>query len=54
MNDFNVWLNVIEQIVKILKIRFPNLTVEETTKIAHSIIATTKAELDKQSSDRKE
>jgi hypothetical protein len=34
MSDFNQWLAAVEKVVAILKTRFPNLTTEETLRIA--------------------
>ena len=33
-----VWLRCVEEIAGVIKLRFPNLTVEETLKLSHDII----------------
>lgn len=35
-----IWSEMTEAVVKVLKLRFPNLTVEETVKLTHEIIDT--------------
>jgi hypothetical protein len=34
MSDFDQWMASVERVVTVLKQRFPNLTVEETLKLA--------------------
>lgn len=45
--DFNIWIEVIEEVAKIIKTRFPNLTTEDTIKITNSIVATVRLTLDR-------
>ena len=44
---FDTWLNCIEKIADFIKIRFPNLNVSETQRIAHSLVTLVRAELEK-------
>lgn len=38
MSSFDQWAGAVEAVVKILKVRFPNLTTEETLRIANECV----------------
>jgi hypothetical protein len=41
VSTFEQWEVAVTDVVKILKARFPNLTTEETLKLAHEVVKAT-------------
>lgn len=45
MNDLALWLQIVEEISKLIKNRFPNLSTEDNLKLTHSIVTVVKGKL---------